>query len=132
MIGRLLLLTLLSVALVAAGQNVAYTPDLSWQPPAEAISRPNPLAGRPELAVGGRKLFLRHCAECHGADGRGLKKAADLRLSVVQEQPDGALFWKLTNGNASHGMPSFSSLPEMQRWQIVLSLRNLAAKQSAK
>ena len=129
---RSLLAALFTLALAAVAQNVAYTPDPEWRPPADAVARPNPLAGKPELAAGGRKLFLRHCAECHGDDGRGLKKAADLQLPVVQEQSDGALDWKLTNGNASRGMPSFSSLPEMQRWQIVLHLRSLAGKESAK
>jgi hypothetical protein len=31
------------------------------------------------------------------------------------EQSDGALFWKITNGNPDRGMPSFSKLPELQR-----------------
>jgi len=35
------------------------------------------------------------------------------------------LFWKMTNGNPDRGMPSFSKLPELQRWQIVLYLRTL-------
>jgi hypothetical protein len=54
-----------------------------------------------------------------------LKKAADLQLPVVQQQPDGVLFWKITNGNPDRGMPSFSRLPELQRWQIILHLRSL-------
>jgi hypothetical protein len=35
------------------------------------------------------------------------------------------LFWKITNGNTDRGMPSFSKLPELQRWQLVLYLRTL-------
>jgi len=53
------------------------------------------------------------------------KHAADLQLPVVQSQSDGALFWKITNGNPDRGMPSFSRLPELQRWQLVLYLRTL-------
>ena len=53
------------------------------------------------------------------------KHSADLQLPVVQEQSDGVLFWKITNGNARKGMPSFSKLPELQRWQIVLYIRTL-------
>jgi hypothetical protein len=53
------------------------------------------------------------------------KRSADLQLPVVQQQSDGALFWKITNGNLGRGMPSFSKLPELQRWQIVLYLRKL-------
>jgi hypothetical protein len=48
-----------------------------------------------------------------------------LRRPAVQQQADGVLFWKLTNGNATRGMPSFSKLPELQRWQLVLYIRTL-------
>ena len=106
-------------------QNIQYRPDPSWRPPDSAAARVNPLAGSPELAAGGRKLFQRQCAQCHGAQGQGLKNAADLQLPVVQQQGDGALFWKVTNGNPRRAMPSFSGLPELQRWQIVLYLRTL-------
>ncbi len=121
---RAVAIVLLS-ALALAAQNLGYQPDPAWQPPASAAARANPLAGSTQYAAGGRKLFQRHCAQCHGAEGQGLKKAADLQLPVVQEQTDGALFWKITNGNLPRGMPSFSWLPEMQRWQIVLFLRTL-------
>lgn len=116
---------------LAAAQNTDYQPDPSWQPPAEAAERPNPLAKSPELAAGGQKLFHRTCAQCHGADGEGLKsrRAADFKLPVVQQQSDGALFWKITKGNPRRGMPSYGSLPEMQRWQVVLFLRTLAPDQ---
>ncbi len=125
-------LVALLVAVAAMAQNVTYTPDPAWQPPGDAVVRPNPLANQPERIGGGRRLFLRHCAECHGDDGRGLKKAADLQLPVVQGQSDGALHWKITNGNPRRGMPSFSSIPELQRWQIVLYLRTLSKSDGEK
>jgi len=121
----------LSVTLAVAGQNLEYTPDPKWQVPTEAADQPNPLANKPEAVGGGRKLFMRHCAECHGADGTGRKQAADLQLPVVQKQTDGALFWKITNGNRPRRMPSFSRLPELQRWQIVLFLRRLKMEEMA-
>ncbi len=88
-------------------QNTDYQPDPDWRAPGAAANRTNPLAHRPETAAGGKKLFLRNCAECHGPDGAGLAKkhSADLQLSVVQEQTDGTLFWKITNGNPDRGMP---------------------------
>jgi mono/diheme cytochrome c family protein len=127
----LLLALLISAAELVVAQNPDYQADLTWQPPEAAASRANPLASSPQLAAGGRKLFQRHCAECHGNEGMGVKakKAADLQLPVVQQQSDGALFWKITNGNLRRGMPSFSSLPELQRWQLVLYLRTLKAPQ---
>jgi mono/diheme cytochrome c family protein len=110
-------------------QNPSYQTDPNWIAPPAAVSRPNPLANKPEAAAGGRKLFLRNCAECHGSDGSGMEKkhSADFQLPLIQEQSDGAFFWKITNGNAGKGMPSFSKLPELQRWQLILFIRTLKA-----
>jgi mono/diheme cytochrome c family protein len=114
-------------ALPLVGENAGYQPDPAWHAPEEAAGRQNPLSSKPHLAAGGRKLFIRNCVECHGADGAGLEKkhSANLQLPIVQQQSDGTLFWKITNGNANRGMPSFSKLPEPQRWQIVLYIRTL-------
>jgi len=119
------ILSCFSTAALLLAQNVTYQPDAKWRAPEEAAAKKNQLAEKPELAAGGRKLFKRNCVECHGDSGQGLKKAADLQLPVVQEQSDGALYWKITNGNPDRGMPSFSGIPELQRWQIVLYLRTL-------
>jgi mono/diheme cytochrome c family protein len=119
--------TLAGATVAVAAQNTSYEQDRGWQAPAEAAARTNPLARKPEAAAGGEKLFKRNCVECHGEDGSGLvkKHAADLQLPLVQQQSDGVLFWKITNGNTDRGMPSFSRLPELQRWQLVLYLRTL-------
>jgi cytochrome c5 len=113
-----------------SAQNTSYQPDPNWRVPAEAAAKTNPLAGRPEAALGGKKLFRRNCVECHNEEGTGIPKkhAADFQLPVVQNQTDGALFWKITNGNPDRGMPSFSKLPELQRWQLVLFLRTLKTR----
>jgi mono/diheme cytochrome c family protein len=123
------MLTFLVAVLVA--QNAGYRQDPHWRVPTDAASRANPLARKPEAAAGGEKLFKRNCVECHGEDGSGVakKNAADLLLPEVQSQSDGTLFWKLTNGNTDRGMPSFSRLPELQRWQLVLYLRKLSSTQ---
>jgi mono/diheme cytochrome c family protein len=121
------MLTVCVLAAVALAQNPTYQQDTRWHAPADAASRPNPLSSRPATAAGGRKLFIRNCVECHGTDGAGIEKkhSADLQLTEVQQQTDGVLFWKITNGNSSRGMPSFSKMPELQRWQIVLYIRTL-------
>lgn len=112
---------------ILMAQNPAYKSDATWQAPDIAVTRPNPLARNTGAVPGGKKLFLRHCAECHGPDGTGMfkKHSADFHLPEVQQQTDGTLFWKITNGNTDHGMPSFSKLPELERWQLVLYLRTL-------
>ena len=116
-----------ALATMMQGQNAFYWPDPTWRAPESAVAKPNPLAQKTWAAAGGKKLFLRNCAECHDRDGNGLvkKHSADLQLPVVQQQSDGALFWKISNGNTGRGMPSFSKLPELERWQLVLFLRML-------
>ena len=122
-----ILLAIFALVSIILAQNTAYQPDPNWRVPQDAALKPNPLARKPEAAAGGRKRFLRNCAECHGPDGSGLAKkhAADLQLPVVQNQSDGSLFWKIMNGNPDRGMPSFSKLPEPQRWQLILFIRTL-------
>lgn len=101
--------------------------DADWVAPADAAARSNPIAGRVDLAAGGRKVFRQRCASCHGADGRGTSKAPDLTEQDIHAQTDGALFWKISHGNARTGMPAFSLLPEPQRWQLVLHIRSLTS-----
>ena len=121
--------TVLVIGFIGAvfAQNILYQQDPKWQAPPDAIAKPNPLGQKPDATAGGKKLFQRNCVECHGTTGTGVEKkhAADLQLATVQQQSDGALFWKITNGNTDRGMPSFSRLPELQRWQLVLYLRTL-------
>lgn len=118
-----------AVVTFALAQNVNYTPDPNWKAPPEAAAKPNPLADKPGAVAGGRKLFQRNCVECHGAGGTGEKNnSANFTLPAVQDQSDGTLFWKITNGNPRRGMPSFSGLPELQRWQLVLYIRTFAQR----
>jgi len=93
--------------------------------PASAAARQNPYEGRAEAFLAGRKLFKRHCAECHGPEGRGQRKAPDLHSPVVQDASPGTLFWFLKNGNLKEGMPSWSRLPDERLWQIVTYLKTL-------
>lgn len=124
---RLLLAVTLLAAVSAAGQNAP-----EWKAPEAAAKKENPLKAKPELAAGGEKIFGRTCVVCHGDVKKGGNgKGPDLASEAVQQESDGALFWKMTNGNSRTGMPSFSSLPEGQRWQLVLYIRSLGAKTEA-
>ncbi len=119
------ILVLMAPALFTAVMVLAQTPGrLPWTAPAEASAKQNPLKGRPELAAGGKKVFARVCAGCHGP-GPG-RKAPDLSEAAVQQESDGAIFWKISTGNSHSGMPVYSSLPEAQRWQLVLYIRTQA------
>ena len=70
-------------------------------------------------------MFEQHCAECHGAEALGGKKAPSLRAVEVQGAEPGAIFWILTNGVVRSGMPVWSRLPEPMRWQLVTYIKSL-------
>lgn len=93
--------------------------------PEKARTRQNPLAADPDAVAAGKKLFERHCGECHGDSAEGGKKGPSLRAVEVQQATPGTLFWLLTNGAVRRGMPVWSKLPEPQRWQIVSYLKSL-------
>ena len=127
---RVTVLTLTTMLMVTAVSMRADPPgarrrDASWTAPSDASSRHNPLASRPDVTTGGRKLFAQRCGSCHGDDGRGSDRAPDLTATDVQTQSDGALFWKISSGNTRTGMPTFSFLPELQRWQLVMRVREV-------
>lgn len=95
------------------------------QAPLAARDLHNPYEGQPDAIAAGKKLFLQQCAECHGHDARGLRRAVNLRSPGVQNATPGELVWFLRNGNLWGGMPSWSGLPVERRWQIVTYLKSL-------
>jgi mono/diheme cytochrome c family protein len=89
-------------------------------------ARTNPLATKPEAAHAGAFLYKQHCAQCHQPDAAGDgKKKPSLKTDRIRTATDGDLEWYLRQGDLAHGMPSWSSLPEGQRWQIISYLRSL-------
>jgi mono/diheme cytochrome c family protein len=49
----------------------------------------------------------------------------------TQSASDGEVFWFITTGAPDKGMPSWSTLPERQRWQIVTYLKSLKSSSNA-
>jgi mono/diheme cytochrome c family protein len=94
--------------------------------PAKDHARTNPLAGNSKTVENGAAIYKDHCAQCHGADamGDGKKKPA-LKSDEIKNATDGDLEWFLRQGELRGGMPSWSSLPQAQRWEIVAYLRSL-------
>ena len=91
--------------------------------PAHAAAERNPLEKDPDAVAAGGKLFEQHCAECHGERGEGTRRGPSLMEEPVRQATPGALFWILTNGVVRRGMPDWSKLPELERWQIVTFLK---------
>jgi mono/diheme cytochrome c family protein len=127
----LLLIASLAFAIVgAAGERERATDDrgvllVIAQAPAKTRDWKNPYEGNSDALLAGKKLYLQHCAECHGQNARGMRNAISLRTPQVQNATPGELVWFLRNGNLFHGMPAWSGLPEQRRWQIVTYLKSL-------
>lgn len=99
--------------------------DALAQVPEKARVKLNPFANDSQTAAAGRVLYMQHCAECHGTNAEGGKKAPNLRAEEVRGATPGALFWILSNGVVRRGMPDWSKLPVPERWQIVSYLKSL-------
>jgi mono/diheme cytochrome c family protein len=76
-----------------------------------------------DSGASGQPLYERHCASCHGATGQGTGNIPSLTTAIVKSASPGELFWFISKGDPSDGMPSWEQLPEKQRWQIVSFLK---------
>jgi mono/diheme cytochrome c family protein len=101
-----------------------------WVAPDPEKARKNPLP--PGKAVEqGKKSAQVNCVSCHGGSGKGdgpaaaalNPKPADWTSKRVQDETDGALFWKISTGRGA--MPPWKHLPENERWALVQYIRSL-------
>ena len=104
-----------------------------WQAPQEAKQLQNSLTDEAAALQKGQKIYKSLCVSCHGLDGTGnplmLKTLnpppADLSSKIVQQQTDGEIFWKITEGRGL--MASYKSmLSDADRWAVVKYIRKLA------
>jgi mono/diheme cytochrome c family protein len=119
------------VALALAGGLFAEAGDGAWlrKVPAKDRARNNPFAADPDAPAAGANIFEEHCAQCHGEEAQGKQDGKHYRPNLhsdrVKQAKPGELFWLLTNGSQKNGMPSWSRLPEAQRWQVITFLKSL-------
>ncbi|MCU4158285.1 cytochrome c [Carboxylicivirga sp. A043] len=105
----------------------------NWIAPKEADEIVNPLKGNEEATKAGKVLFQQQCVVCHGTSGKGdgaasvalNPKPANFTSKKVQNETDGAIFWKITTGRPP--MISYKDLLiEEQRWQLVNYIRTFS------
>jgi len=110
-----------------------------WIAPKEADNMLNPYSGNEEAAAKGKVTYMQICSVCHGDKGKGDGIAgvslnplpSDLTSDIVQSQSDGAIFWKMTNGNPP--MAAYKDiLSDEQRWQLVTYIRTFKKTQKKK
>ena len=116
--------------------------------PPEARLMKSPIASSPEHVAAGKVLYEKHCAECHGADGKAHTPLAgrlqarptDLSSFMMESRRDGEIYWVITHGIGHEvkgyrtfwSMPPFADkVPELGRWELVQYVRDLRAKQRA-
>jgi len=116
-------LLLSSIFLTARQAGSPREHDARWAAPPTEAARMNPLSNRRDATEGGKKIFGQRCSTCHGESAEGTSDAPSLTRAAVGRQSDGALFWKISSGNTRTGMPTFSFLPPLQRWQLILYIR---------
>jgi len=105
-----------------------------WKAPASAKAIKNPVSTKKQKASAkkGALIFNKFCVACHGSkgfgDGLGGKnlnpKPANLTSLRVQNQEDGEIYWKITNGRG----PMIKWGPiikENNRWDLVNYIRTL-------
>lgn len=99
-----------------------------------ASAKSNPFGHDPAASRAGMSHYKENCLSCHGARdvkasefAKGLNPGPPmLDMKDVQEMTDGQLFWVVSNGIRSTGMPAFSPThTEEEIWQIVSFVRQL-------
>ncbi|MGH9618010.1 MAG: PQQ-dependent sugar dehydrogenase [Acidobacteriaceae bacterium] len=98
--------------------------------PASSARMNDPFSGL-QNAKAGQKLYRQNCASCHGNNAEGTGNIPSLASGATQAARPGEIFWFITRGDISNGMPAWANLPAKQRWEIVTYLKNLHNPNSA-
>jgi len=83
----------------------------------------NPYEGDPAAIRAGRALFGNRCAECHGADAKGMN-GPDLTVLWAREIRDERVFQTIRSGVSGSVMPA-SSAPDQEVWALVAYLKSV-------
>ena len=96
-----------------------------------AAQEKDPLKSDEVNLLAGARLYVQHCAVCHGtphtpatAIAKGMApRPPQLFEDTVTDDPEGITFWKVTNGIRLTGMPGFQkTLADTERWQVTMLL----------
>jgi mono/diheme cytochrome c family protein len=120
-----LIVVISAIAICFSGSMLIAQDSNFHNAPASSKQLKNPYAGQSAAAAAGSRLYATNCGACHGTKGSGTGTIPRLSEGPAQSAADGEVFWFITTGATDNGMPSFSSVPERQRWQIVTYLKSL-------
>lgn len=104
-------------------------------PSYRAVRVPREVLASPQAQERGRRLFLEHCALCHGerADGHGVRREnlstpprdftdANAKATLSPRR----MFFAIREGVRDTAMPSWKSLDEAESWDLVAYLRSVS------
>lgn len=101
------------------------------------IMERTPVIDNQASLLSGRKLYMLHCAVCHGVQGRGDGPGADgmntppadfLDFDHSAHYGPGDKYWMIARGNKEMGMPGFLHIPTKDIWHMVNYLLALQEK----
>jgi mono/diheme cytochrome c family protein len=100
----------------------------------DSLDLKSPLPVNDDTLIGGAKVYDGNCAMCHGAFRQPKPDLAKsmfppppqlLGDDLMTKDPEGELYWKITNGIRMTGMPAFEKiLDENRRWQVTQLLKH--------
>jgi mono/diheme cytochrome c family protein len=104
----------------------------------EAQKLKNPEPNNDETVEAGKKLYQRHCAPCHGPNGKGdggMALSGGTPSDLTDEtwdygSTDGEIFTVIHDGVSSDMLAYKDKLSDKQIWQIVRYLRSIGPKKS--
>lgn len=124
--------SILSILLLVAGYLFAQA-SKPWPVPDKYVKMTNPVKNDAKSVTSGKKLFVLYCQDCHGKKGKGdgpkstdiKTTVADLTSAAVQKEPDGSLFYRISEGRgdmprAKKDIPDPSDI-----WSLVNYIRTL-------
>jgi cytochrome c len=101
------------------------------------IMERTPVIDSQESLLAGRKLYMIHCAVCHGSQGRGdgpgaaglpTPPADFLDFAHSAHYRPGEKYWLIAKGNGTLGMPAHPQLAPRDIWNVVNYILALQAK----
>src|SRR4029078_4504341 len=102
----------------------------------DSLDLKSPLPVNDDTLIGGAKVYNGNCAMCHGGFQQPTPPLAKtmfprppqfLAGEKMTEDPEGELYWKITNGIRMTGMPAFEKiLDQNRRWQVTQLLKHAA------
>jgi len=63
--------------------DAASTSEAKWPTPASSVAKKNPIAPKQASLVAGQKMYLKHCALCHGRAGMAMARVS-LSLALTR------------------------------------------------